>query len=216
MSARLRLEQLLGRTIERWPYVWVHFPPASLVSSEDAAELARTFPAEGFRHTARLDAKVGEKRYDNWNLDIVDRSGGGHLSTLPPVWREFAEQFLDGRYLRDMMNLLEVPGPRDVRLEMRMTEYRAATWMDPHTDRADKVFAHVLYFTTGWYDGCGGELGILGSSSPDDVAALVPPTLGASAALRRSERSWHAVRHTAQGTRVRRRALLVHAYWNRR
>ncbi|HMC39388.1 MAG TPA: 2OG-Fe(II) oxygenase [Acidimicrobiales bacterium] len=212
MAIRLRLEQLSGWTVRRSPYVWAHFPPGSLLSADDAGELARAFPTEGLRHTVRTDADGGDKRYDNWNLDVVTRDGKVDFSTLPGAWRAFAEELLDGRYLTGMLGLLHVPDQRDIRLEMRLTEYLPATWMDPHTDRPDKVFAHTFYFTDQWHDGDGGELAILRSGCSDDVAALVPPTIGSSAAFRRSAGSWHMVRPVAARAGVRRRALLVHGY----
>lgn len=212
MTTRLRLERLSDWTVHRSPYVWVQFPPASLLSAGDAAELARTFPTVGFRHTVRTDAGASDKRYDNWNLDVVDRNGEAALSGLPGAWRELAEDLLEGTYLQAMLTLFQVTDGREVRLEMRLTEYHPATWMGPHTDRPDKVFAHTFYFTDHWREGDGGELAILRSGSPDDCAALVRPTVGSSAAFRRSAGSWHMVRPVASHSTVRRRALLVHGY----
>ncbi|MFP5023493.1 2OG-Fe(II) oxygenase family protein [Pseudonocardia phyllosphaerae] len=96
-------------------------------------------------------------------------------------------------------------------LEIRLVRHKVGDWISPHTDRADKLFSHILYFNPTWQVEWGGCLQILRSSDPDSAVATVIPNLGASVLLARSPESWHQVTAVRGDAPVRERSsLLVH------
>ncbi|MEU2065744.1 2OG-Fe(II) oxygenase family protein [Streptomyces anulatus] len=105
--------------------------------------------------------------------------------------------------------MLDQPVARD--LDIRLVRHESGDWLSPHTDREDKLFSHIIYFSTRWDAEWGGCLEILRSSDPADAVARVVPRLGASALLARSDESWHQVSPVTPVPGIPPRAsLLVH------
>ncbi|MDS0139290.1 MULTISPECIES: 2OG-Fe(II) oxygenase family protein [unclassified Amycolatopsis] len=129
-------------------------------------------------------------------------------SDLTEVWRRLIADLTEGTYLRDVAALLRQPVASG--LEIRLVRHAGGDWLSPHTDRADKLFSHIFYFTRGWRAEWGGCLEILEGDDPASVAGRVVPELGASALLARADNSWHQVSRVRGAPPVDRTSLLVH------
>ena len=71
---------------------------------------------------------------------------------------------------------------------------------------------HVLYFNRSWNSADGGCLSILRSADPADLVAEIPPIVGNSSVLVRSDNSWHAVSRVAKNSASSRRSVTVTFY----
>jgi hypothetical protein len=67
----------------------------------------------------------------------------------------------------------------------------------------------VTYFNEAWDEDEGGSLSILGSQNLTDVRASVPPIVGSSVVLVRSDNSWHAVPPVSKQSQISRRSLAL-------
>ncbi|MEE1782943.1 2OG-Fe(II) oxygenase family protein [Streptomyces sp. SP17BM10] len=188
------------------PYRWLATAPGHLYDEDTAAELAATFPQDGY---ARLDATGAgrDKTYRNYSRPVL---GPGHdaPADLPAPWRDLVADLAGEPYRRQVADLLDQPVAGAV--EIRLVRHADTDWLGPHTDRADKLFSHVLYFNPGWQAEWGGCLEILDGDDPAAVHDRVVPRLGASALLVRSERSWHQVGAVTAGRGRERRSLVLH------
>jgi Rps23 Pro-64 3,4-dihydroxylase Tpa1-like proline 4-hydroxylase len=74
---------------------------------------------------------------------------------------------------------------------------------------ASKIVTQVFYFNVGWDPDWGGCLRILGSREPEDLIAELPPRLGSSSILVRSDSSWHSVTPVSGSAPAARLSLIV-------
>jgi SM-20-related protein len=118
-------------------------------------------------------------------------------------WAAVVEALTSQQYRSAMSALSSIP-LMDAALEINVWEYENGDWLAPHVDKPGKVVTQIFYFTDGWQEGHGGRLMILASEDEQRVSATIPPTMGASAVLIRSESSWHAVEAPVIGAPVRR------------
>lgn len=173
--------------------------------------LAAEFPTEGFVLTERTGGTEGGKGYRTWNLSLVQDGVPvpEGMRRLTPLWSSLVESLLSDVY---RSAVAEATG-QDLdgcELEVRAVRYGAGSWIDPHTDRADKIVTQTWYFNENWRPEWSGTLRILHSPSADDVAAEVLPGLTASVLLVPSPQSWHAVTPVADEAEQDRHVLLVH------
>jgi hypothetical protein len=189
------------------PYRWLSTADGHLLAPEYASRLALTFPGGAF---VRHDAGTRRcKSYQNFSRELV-APDGARDDRLPPLWRDLVADLLDPAYRSTVAALLgQEPAKR---IEVRLVRHAPGDWLGPHTDRADKLFSHIIYFNPHWQPEWGGCLEILEGASPAAVAARVIPRLGTSALMARAENSWHQVTPvTAEAvTCADRRSMLVH------
>ncbi|MER5717424.1 2OG-Fe(II) oxygenase [Streptomyces sp. NPDC002132] len=209
-TAVLDRDAIARTAMARDPFVW-GLVADSVPGAPTRRRLAEEFPAEGFVLTERAGGTAAGKGYRTWNLPLVQ--GGvavpDGMRRLTGLWQSFVASLLDDGY---RTAVAEATG-RDLdgcALEVRAVRYGSGSWIDPHTDRADKVVTQTWYFNEGWRPEWSGALRILRSPAVDDVAAEVMPGLTDSVLLVPSPDSWHTVMPVAGGAEQDRRVLLVH------
>ena len=188
-----------------WCLIRDTFDPAT------ASALEEQFPSEGFVVKHRPSGTPGAKGYRSHNLPLVtagrlDEEAAGRLT---PLWQALLDGLLSPEY-RAAVTALTGRDVTGCELEVRAVRYPAGAWIDPHTDRADKIVTQTWYFNSDWSPGYRGQLLVLGSADVADVRTEVWPGAGESVVLCPSENSWHAVAPVADSTPVDRRVLLVH------
>jgi hypothetical protein len=202
------LTKLTPEALAHEPYRWAFV--GGLFSPEDAAALARTFPRDHFKTVGGYDGEKGFQ-YEARSLVGMGAAGAAHAGRLSESWRRFSAELLSGEYRAALSRMtgLDMSG---LWMEANVSHYGARAWLGPHVDLEDKVVTHVFYFNESWDESDGGCLTVLRSSDMDDVVKVVPPLVGNSAVLVRSENSWHAVSRVREGCRVSRRSLTVTFY----
>jgi len=178
-------------------------------------ELAHTleveFPTTGFILTHRPSGIAGQKGYHTHNLSLVaaGNSVAESLRHLTPLWRQMLTELRSAAYRQAVSTLIGRSLERS-RLEIRAIRYGPGSWLDPHTDRADKAVTQTWYFNTRWCASWQGALRILRSRNDTDVVADIVPSLGQSVVLIPSEHSWHSVPRVSNDAPEDRRTLLAH------
>jgi len=187
------------------PYRWAFID--RLFSSSDAADLVKTFPADHFKTVKGYD---GEKGYE-YEARALIAMGAGEASRpefLSPAWRRLAEDLLSPAYRETMAELTGVE-LAELPIEVNVFHYGRSAWLGPHVDLEDKIVTHVLYFNEAWDEGDGGCLTILRSGDMNDAVRVIPPLIGNSVVLVRSDNSWHAVSRVRDDCGVSRRSVAV-------
>jgi hypothetical protein len=202
------LTQLAPQALSSQPYRWAFVD--RLFSPADAQALVASFPRDHFKTVAGYD---GEKGYHYEARSLV--AMGAQVPTLPeflhPAWQRLAEDLLSPAY-REAMSHLTGVALSDLALEANVFHYGRRAWLGPHVDLPDKVVTHVFYFNEVWDQNDGGCLTILRAGQMTEVVKVIPPLVGNSAVLVRSENSWHAVSRVAEKCRNSRRSLTVTFY----
>lgn len=194
-----------GRAPSLDPFRWLHTTPGELLDLDVARQLAGSVPDHGF--VRKLEVSVTRtKTYRNFSWDLV--RPGEPTVELTGLWRELISDLVDPEYRRRVSELLGTPVADAV--EIRLVRHLPGDWLGPHTDRPDKIFSHVLYFTAGWQPEWGGNLEILRTADPASVVSRVVPELGASALFARSDDSWHQVSPVTDERVPARVSLLIH------
>ncbi|GGM48670.1 hypothetical protein GCM10012275_19490 [Longimycelium tulufanense] len=170
------------------------------------------FPGEGFVVTQRRSGgDAGQKGYRSANLSLV---AGGHpvrenIDLLSSLWRQLVDALCSPEY-RSAITTLSGRDVSECALELRAVRYGPGSWIDPHTDRADKIVTQTWYFNDNWRPEWRGQLAVLSSPDKADVHTEVAPALGESVVLCPSEHSWHMVHPVAESAAGDRRTLLAH------
>ncbi|WP_236792406.1 2OG-Fe(II) oxygenase family protein [Amycolatopsis sp. GM8] len=188
------------------PYRWLATHPGELFDLAVARDLVSSFPTDGFERRDATGRPAG-KTYRNYSRTIVG-PGSGPPADLPALWRGLVADLTSAAYGRDVARLLGQPVAAAV--EIRLVRHAPGDWLGPHTDRADKLFSHIIYFNEDWRAEFGGRLDILGGNDSAAVVASVVPELGASALLARGPDSWHQVSDVDPGMARSRASLLTH------
>jgi Rps23 Pro-64 3,4-dihydroxylase Tpa1-like proline 4-hydroxylase len=190
------------------PFRWLSTEPGELLSEEVAQELADSFPQSSF---VRRDAsqRPGHKSYRNFSRPLLQPDGSAVVpQALPLLWRQLLAELTAPAYRGEVARLLDQPVAR--RMEVRLVKHAPGDWLSPHTDRADKLFSHIVYFNRCWREQWGGCLEILAGQDPTAVCGRIVPRLGASALLARADNSWHQVLPVAASAAPERLSLLIH------
>jgi Rps23 Pro-64 3,4-dihydroxylase Tpa1-like proline 4-hydroxylase len=119
--------------------------------------------------------------------------------------------FLRGDEYRELMSGLTGLVLDGCRCTLSFWEYQGGDWLAPHVDKPDKLVTQIFYLTESWNDGEGGRLLILTDSDWRSVMHALPPRLGSSSVIVRSEESWHAVERVPPGAAPR-KSLTV-TFW---
>lgn len=204
----INLDRITQHKLETEPYR--HAVIDQLFSPEDAAALASSYPHDHFK---LLSARGGEKDYEYEARNLIGM--GAQAATFPEdlskAWRTFAADLVSPAY-RGAMSQLTGCDLTESPLEVNVFHYGPGASLGAHPDLSDKVITHVFYFNDTWNPKDGGCLSILRSSDPKDIVTEVPPLVGTSAVLVRSDNSWHAVSPVANGSRLSRRSVTVTFY----
>jgi hypothetical protein len=204
----LDLQRIERSTLNTEPYSWGLVD--GLYTPEGAAALAATYPRDHFKTVSGKDAEK-EYLYESRELLALGGDAVSNPGELSDSWRELANDLLSPGY-RAAMSRLTGLDLTAVPVEANVYHYGPGSSLGPHLDMPIKHVTHVLYFNDTWDLADGGCLTILRSGDANDVAAVVPPIVGSSAVLVRSERSWHSVQRVVDSCRKSRRAVTVTFY----
>jgi len=180
----LQIEALSRATLRREPYS--HAIIDELFQPERARALAATFPTDHYRIVSGGAEKL--YRYDARPFVAFGRDEVMFADKLPAEWQALGKQLTSSAY-REALGRLTNLDLSDAPLEVNLFHYGPSCVLEPHLDLADKIVTHVLYFNDAWDPADGGCLRILRSSNPDDFVTEIPPLVGSSAVLVRSEQS---------------------------
>ena len=202
------LERIQQSKLNTEPYRWSHVD--RLFKPPDAERLARTFPSDHYKFVSGYG---GEKDYEYEARELIAMGADkvSHASDLSDEWRSLAEDFLSPAY-REALSKLTGCDLSNAPLEVNVFHYGPGASLGAHSDLPDKVVTHVLYFNDSWDPKNGGCLSILRAKDPNAVFAQIPPIVGSSAVLVRSDDSWHAVSRVVNDTHVSRRSLTATFY----
>ncbi len=202
------LARILTRRMESHPYAWARID--KLFAPDECSALANTFPCDHFKTVMGYG---GEKDYEYEARALIPMGANhmAHAHELSDSWLALAQDFLSPDY-RDAMSLLTGCDLSSAALEVNVFHYGPRSLLGPHPDLPDKLVTQVMYFNTSWNTQDGGCLLILRSSDPADVATEIPPVVGTSAVLVRSDASWHAVSPVVPECLQSRRSLTATFY----
>lgn len=202
------LQRIANGALQTDPYQWATVD--GLYSARDAAALADTFPTD---HYKRVEAYGGEKdyAYDARLLIGMGANEVAHREHLSDAWRRLADALLAPAY-RNAVAALTGCDLSEAKLEVNVFHYGPGASLGAHPDLPDKLVTHVLYFNHAWNPADGGCLTILRSNDPASKVAEIPPVVGNSAILVRSDASWHAVSPVVSDTPLSRRSLTATFY----
>jgi SM-20-related protein len=204
----INLQRIAGHRLETIPYRWAVVD--ELFSDTDAVNLATSFPCDHFKLVAGYG---GEKDYEYEARELIGMGADriSHAVELSEFWRTLAKDFLSPNY-RETISSLSGCDLSDALLEVNVFHYGPGASLGAHADLPEKIVTHVLYFNRSWNTADGGCLTILGSASPANIVATVPPVVGTSAVLVRSDNSWHAVSPVVPDCQLSRRSLTATFY----
>lgn len=207
-ESMIHLSQIEQHQLETEPYRWARID--GLFSPEDGAALAATYPRDHFK---LLSAHGGEKdyEYEARSLIRMNATSASFPERLSPAWQGFAADLLTPAY-RAAMSRLVGRDLSEAPLEVNVFHYGPGCSLGAHPDLPDKVVTHIFYFNEEWSCDNGGCLAILRSKDERDVAAKIPPLVGTSGVLVRSDDSWHAVEPVVRGSQRSRRSVTVTFY----
>jgi SM-20-related protein len=183
----------------------------NILSAEWLSDLCRSVPRTGYREVIGRSAA---KPYRMHCRQLLPR-GKKHpdnLEELPASWRALRSVLLDSRYRAAMQALIGVD-LTPCEIEATLWIYEQDCFLDPHTDKEEKMATHLLYLTLGWKPEWGGGLRILRSPDRDDHVIDIAPLPERSVVLVRSNNSWHSVERIAPSCRQQRRSLQV-TFWS--
>jgi hypothetical protein len=202
------LAQIGRQPLQTQPYAWAAI--GSLFSPKDAKALADSFPCDHFKTVTGYDSEK-DYEYEARALIAMGASTVSNAEELSEAWLALAHDFLSPAY-RSRMSLLTGLDLNTVAMEVNVFHYGPRARLGAHVDLHDKLVTHVLYFNRTWNTEDGGCFTVLRSSDPNDVAAEVPPLIGNSSVVVRSDNSWHAVSPVVHNCPLSRRSLTATFY----
>jgi hypothetical protein len=204
----INLERIKRQRLEKDPYSWAAIN--DLFTPAHGKRLSATYPRDRFKLLSAFD---GEKDYEYHARALIGMGADvvSYPAELSDAWRRLAADLLSPAY-RAAMSALIGFDLSQAPMEVNVFHYGPGGSLGPHRDLPEKIVTHVLYFNEAWNPTNGGCLRILRSVDSDDVAAEIPPLIGNSSVLVRSENSWHAVSLVAQGASSSRRSVTVTFY----
>lgn len=209
LSSRIiRFKALSRATLHRVPYDWSF--ANNLFASKDARSLVTTYPRDHFKTVKGYD---GEKGYEYEARPLI-HLGSNKVSfpeELSEAWLRLAADLLSPDY-RQAVSTLTGRDLMGAPMEAYVCHFGNGAWLGPHLDLKEKLMTHVFYFNEDWDPENGGCLNILGSSDMSDCIAQIPPNVGNSSLLVRSNNSWHSVSRVVNGCSTSRRSMNVIFY----
>jgi SM-20-related protein len=190
------------------PFEWALV--TDVFSGAAARALAVTFPRDSFKTVSGYADDRGWA-YESRALIPFGTSDVAGRAGLSRAWRRLADD-LRGPAYRAAMTRLTGRDLTTAPMEAYVCHFGPGGYQGPHRDLPEKIVTHVFYFNATWSHADGGCLAILRSREVSDVAREVPPIVGGSAVIVRSERSWHAVSAVVDGVHRSRRTMNVIFY----
>jgi len=200
--------RLCQEALSATPYSWAFVD--RLFSPDDSEVLVETFPRDHFKTVKGYDGEKGYQ-YEARSLIAMGADVPTYLQLLSPAWQCLAKDLLSPAY-RDAMSKLTGVELDDLPIEANVFHYGRSAWLGPHVDLPDKVMTHILYFNETWDEQDGGCLTILRDSDVTQIVKAIPPLVGNSVVVVRSDNSWHAVSRVRDECRSSRRSLTVTFY----
>ncbi|HEY6393735.1 MAG TPA: polysaccharide pyruvyl transferase family protein [Bryobacteraceae bacterium] len=204
----MKLAHIGHHRLETDPYRWAAI--ANLFNPDDAARLADTYPCDHFKLVAGYG---GEKDYEYEARALIGMGEDviAFPDDLSDAWRALAGDLLSPEY-RAAMTALTGCDLMQAPMEANVFHYGPGHSLGAHRDLPEKLVTQVLYFNRSWNSANGGCLRILRSHNAEDVVAEIPPIVGYSSVIVRSENSWHAVSRVANDSASSRRSVTVTFY----
>jgi hypothetical protein len=204
----LDFDRIARHPMSTEPYAWSFVN--DLYRRQDARALVGSYPHDKFKTVKGYD---GEKGYEYEARALIHLHAREMASPegLSDVWRRLGGDLLSADYRAAMSRLTGIDLSA-APMEAYVCHFGPGAWLGPHLDLKDKILTHVLYFNQEWDKRDGGCLEILGSRDMSDVVAEIPPLVGNSSVLVRSDNSWHCVSRVVEGCVRSRRSMNVIFY----
>jgi Rps23 Pro-64 3,4-dihydroxylase Tpa1-like proline 4-hydroxylase len=208
LYAYINIDRIAKSQLEHEPYEWTMID--ELFNPFEAAEISRTYPCDHYKTVRGYDGEKGYQ-YEARLLVPMGEKEVAHSEKLSPVWQQLAHDLLSDEYRRAMSELTGID-LSSAPMEINIFHYGQGAWLGPHVDLKEKIVTHVLYFNSDWDTRDGGCLAILGSKNIDDLVFMIPPIIGNSSVLVRSNQSWHAVLPISEKCKTSRRSMTITFY----
>lgn len=202
------LKRFTPQALSSEPYRWAIID--QLFSAADGSALVESFPRDHFKTVKGYDGEKGYE-YEARSLIGMGASFASDGESLSPAWQQLAADLLSPAY-RTAMSRLTGSDLSSLPIEVNVSHYGARAWLGPHVDLEDKIVSHIFYFNSTWNETDGGCLTILQAADMSQVVATIPPLIGNSVVLVRSQNSWHAVSRVCDRQRLSRRSMAVTFY----
>jgi len=202
------LTRLSQQKLSTEPYHWAFID--QLFSPSNCEVLVENFPRDHFKTVTGYDGEKGFQ-YEARSLIAMGAAAPARVQFLSQAWRDLAQDLLSAEY-REVMSRLTGLQLADLPIEANVFHYGRKAWLGPHVDLPDKIVTHIFYFNEIWNTEDGGCLAILSDNDMTRPVKIIPPLVGNSAVVVRSDHSWHAVSHVRDKSRSSRRSLTVTFY----
>jgi SM-20-related protein len=171
---------------------------------EVARLLSDQFPDKGLNETLNGDSSCEHIRRRTIVTEGRIKTGG---PTLPEAWSELMAVLISDRYVRAVEELAG-RSLKGTLLNARICSQASGCPIPPHTDLPNRVVTQIIYLTPDWRSSWRGEIDILRSADPEDVAESLAPRFNSSVLIVRSDNSYHSVRRVSDLAAPRRSLLL--------
>jgi Rps23 Pro-64 3,4-dihydroxylase Tpa1-like proline 4-hydroxylase len=208
LSAHIDLGRIARSQLETEPYQWAMVD--QLFNHEEASDITATYPRDHYKTVKGYDGEKGYE-YDVRLLIPMGEKKIANAEALSPAWQQLANDLLSDEY-RMVMSQLTGIDLSSAPMEVNIFHYGKGAWMGPHVDLKDKIVTHVLYFNSEWDPNDGGSLAVLRSKNMSDAIFMIPPIIGNSSVIVRSNHSWHAVLPISKKCKTSRRSMTVTFY----
>ena len=208
IDAHIRLERIVDHALEVLPYQWTMI--YQLFDSQQSFDLATSYPSDHYKTVEGYDGEKGYF-YEVRAFIPMGKKEVMYSDQLSPGWRQLAEDLLSDEYRQAISQLMGIDLSSAL-MEVNIFQYGQGAWMGPHVDLKEKIVTHVLYFNSQWDLDLGGGLAILASKNLSDTVFVVPPIIGCSSVIVRSNHSWHAVLPILEHCKTTRKSMTVTFY----
>lgn len=194
------------------PFQWAIIKSA-FTSNRVARELAESFPTVDF---APFRYSHDQESHSMLRRVFIERGTDAPNLETPGIsgfWLRLCGELGSPEH-RDAITRLTGVDVKMAPMEVSFRCYENNSWLAPHCDLPDKLVSQLFYFNDVWNCGWGGCLRILRSAEINDIHCELPPRLGSSVVLVRSESSWHAVPQVRAQQRLVRKSLQISFYRN--
>lgn len=171
---------------------------------ETALALCREFPTRGYEYCSH-----GTGRFVRRPLFVRGEDKPYMPEQLGSHTMALADQLASPSY-RDLLAEALSADLAGTQIEAWFWRYDHATEFVPHRDQESKLVTQVFYLNESWPAEAGGQLRILNTEDPEDVALEIAPSLALSSLIRRSDTSWHLLMPVHRGAPASRNSLTVH------
>ena len=221
-----RLAQIAGQSAEflnRKPYPWAGYQ--GLLHDDGFRRLTAQMPdSKLFRAEFGKVRGYGQEAHNRYALQYRPKLD----AELSQPWRDFIGELHGPRYEAFLRKVYGLRPQEKIVLSMHWHHAPSGGSVSPHTDASRKVGSHIFYFNTpeDWDPAWGGQTVVL--DDEDRLRAHAAPSFESlrqvavseilgnqSFMFKRTEHSWHGVRHiTCPPDRLRKVFIVVMNYVN--